>query len=118
MEDLQASIAAQVKHKHTRSVANHRLQRFHAVHLYKSCHICLLSSAGVLAVVGYPKTSILSFTASGRPHNGLMLAPVAALASTAAASAKTCKQASYNVCLLHVQLQLYCVEPLTNCVLQ
>ena len=42
--------------------------------------------------VSYPRTSMASLTANGKPHKGLMLEPFAALASIAAASSRTCSQ--------------------------
>lgn len=42
--------------------------------------------------MSYPKTSMASFTANGKPHKGLMLVPFAALASIAAASFNACSQ--------------------------
>ena len=48
-------------------------------------------SPGVAAVVRYPCTSIVSLTAKGNPHSGVIACPLAYLASTAAASANTCR---------------------------
>lgn len=112
------SYAAWMQHWMFHSVIIDQVQDVAQTVVYARKHS--LARPGVAAVVGYPSTSMVSFTASGKPHRGVMVPPEAALASIAAASASTCTSTGFRQgfetmrqlapCSCSMQ-GLYCLHP-------